>query len=204
MLEGKADMVIGSRFLSVKSSIPAYRKVGQRGFTALTNVASSVPVTDSQSGFRAFSRRAIERLHFSGTGLSVESEMQFQAKEHSLLITEVAISVLYAERAKRNPFGHGMQIIENMVKLVSMHRPLFFFGVQGLLLLLAGAFLATLTVSVYATTHQLALGYALGAVLLLMLGIMTMFVGLILHSVRSSFVELKKSVFSSITEVERA
>ena len=49
-------MVIGSRFLAVKSDIPAYRQVGQHLFTAVTNMASTVPVTDSQSGFRAFSR----------------------------------------------------------------------------------------------------------------------------------------------------
>ncbi len=77
-------MVIGSRFLSVKSRIPAYRRVGQLGLTAMTNMASAVPVTDLQSGFRAFSRRAIETLQFNGTGLSVELEMQFQAKEHGL------------------------------------------------------------------------------------------------------------------------
>lgn len=204
VLAGEADMVIGSRFLSVKSRIPAYRRVGQFGLTAITNMASAVPVTDSQSGFRAFSRKAIETLHFNGTGLSVESEMQFQAREHGLAIVEVPISVVYAEKAKRNPVAHGMQIIENIIKLVGMHRPLFFFGIQGLLMLMAGGFLSVVTINIYTATRQLALGYALIAIMLLMLGTMAIFVGLILHAVRSSFVELKKLMLANrvVTEQE--
>ncbi len=203
VLAGEADMVIGSRFLSVKSRIPAYRRIGQAGLTAMTNVASAVPVTDSQSGFRAFSRKAIETLQFNGTGLSVESEMQFQAKEHGLIIVEVPISVLYAEKAKRNPVAHGMQIIENIIKLVGMHRPLFFFGIQGLLMLMSGGFLAVITISIYSATRQLAMGYALVSIMLLMLGAMAIFVGLILHSVRSSFVELKKVMLANRAAKEK-
>jgi glycosyltransferase involved in cell wall biosynthesis len=202
VLMGEADMVIGSRFLSVKSHIPTYRKIGQAGFTALTNVASAVPVTDSQSGFRAFSRKAIEALHFNGTGLSVESEMQFQAKEHGLSIVEVPISVVYAEKAKRNPFAHGMQIIDNILHLVGTHRPFFFFGIQGLMMLIAGAFLSTVTVMTYSATRELAIGYALISVLLLLLGMLSVFVGLILHAVRSNFVDLKKVVLSRNASTE--
>jgi len=181
VLAGEADMVIGSRFLAVKSNIPAYRQVGQHLFTAMTNMASNVPVTDSQSGFRAFLRRAIELLHFTGTGLSVESEMQFAAKEHNLAITEVPISVVYAEKAKRNPIAHGLQILGNIVHMVSQNRPLFYFGLQGTAFLAAGTFMAAVTTDVFSHTHVLAVGYALAAVLLLILGILTLFVGLILN-----------------------
>jgi glycosyltransferase involved in cell wall biosynthesis len=203
VLGGEADMVIGSRFLSVKSRIPAYRKIGQAGFTALTNVASAVSVTDSQSGFRAFSRKAIEVLNFNGTGLSVESEMQFQAKEHGLSIVEVPISVVYAEKAKRNPLAHGMQLIENILHLVGLHRPFFFFGIQGLMMLIAGAFLSTVTVTTYSSTRELAVGYALISVLLLILGMLSVFVGLILHAVRSNFVALNKLLLSRYVPTEQ-
>ncbi len=194
VLSGAADMVIGSRFLSVKSVIPGYRRVGQYFFTVATNLASRQPVTDSQSGFRAFSRRAIETLQFTGSGLSVESEMQFQAKEHSLTIIEVPISVIYAEPAKRNPIAHGLQILSNLIKLVSQHRPLFFFGVPGLGLLLGGSMMGLVTVDILSTTHTLAVGYALLAMLLIMLGILSLFVGLILHAVGNLFLDLKKTV----------
>src|SRR3954451_7486812 len=106
ILDGCADVVIGSRFLQVKSAIPAYRQVGQHGLTLMTNLASGVSVSDSQSGFRAFSTRALEQLSFSQGGFSIESEMQFQAREHGLRVVEVPIEVIYAEPAKRNPIKH--------------------------------------------------------------------------------------------------
>jgi glycosyltransferase involved in cell wall biosynthesis len=194
VISGQADMVVGSRFLKVRSDIPFYRKVGQHALTTVTNVASAAPITDSQSGFRAFSRRAIEVLSFQGTGLSVESEMQFQAKAHGLTITEVPISVIYAEKAKRNPFTHGMQIITNILQLVGQHRPLFFFGFLGLVFLAVGSLLGAVTVGAYSDTHALAVGYALLSVLMLILGMAALFVGLILHSVHSSFEELKRTL----------
>ncbi len=198
ILQGQADMVVGSRFLEVKSKIPLYRKFGQHALTTATNIASSVSVTDSQSGFRAFSHKAIELLHFAGTGFSVESEMQFLAKEHSLKVAEVPISVVYQEKAKRNPFAHGMQIISNMAKLVGQHRPLFFFGLPGLICLLVGVGIGLVTTDIYSRSGALAMGYALLSVLMILLGILAVFVGMILHSVKAFFLDLKKSVQRSV------
>lgn len=196
--QGGADMVVGSRFLSVKSKIPTYRQVGQHLLTAATNLASSVSVTDSQSGFRAFSRKAIEVMHFSGTGLSVESEMQFLAKEHGLRVAEVPISVVYHQKAKRNPLSHGMQVISNVARLVGQHRPLLFFGVTGLIFLLIGVVMGTIIFDIYSRTRELAVGYSLIAVMMIVLGSLAIFVGLILHSVKAFFLDLKKTITLSV------
>ena len=206
VLDGEADIVIGSRFMDIKSDIPAYRKVGQHALTLTTNLTSGVFVTDSQSGFRALSRKAIELLHFNGTGLSVESEMQFLAKEHALTVREVPISVSYHEKAKRNPVSHGMQILTNIVKLVGQGRPLLFFGLPGVIALLCGVGLGLLTANIYSETHMLAIGYALISVLLTLTGILSIFVGLILHSVRAFFLDLRnvimhESVYDATTEI---
>jgi hypothetical protein len=77
VLAGVADVVVGSRFLQTKSDIPAWRQVGQHTLTALTNNMSGLKLSDSQSGFRAFSPTAVDLLRFTSQGLSVESEMQF-------------------------------------------------------------------------------------------------------------------------------
>jgi len=194
ILENKADLVVGSRFMSIKSKIPIYRRFGQHALTAATNLASRVNVSDSQSGFRAFSRQAIELMHFRGTGLSVESEMQFLVKEHALTILEVPISVVYEEKAKRNPFAHGVQIISNIVGLIGQNRPLFFFGFPGLVSLVLGVIWSLITLEIYSRTHELAIGYALIDVMLIILGILSIFVGLILHSVRAFFLDMKKII----------
>ena len=59
ILEKKADIVIGSRFLQ-RTQIPIYRKVGIKVITALYNLATKHGITDAQSGFRAYSRNALQ------------------------------------------------------------------------------------------------------------------------------------------------
>ncbi len=132
----RADVVVGSRFLQVKSDIPAYRQVGQHGLTLVTNLASGVRVSDSQSGFRAFSGRAVQHLTFTQGGFSIESEMQFLVKEHHLRVVEAPIKVIYAEKAKRNPVRHGLQVLNGVLRLMGQLRPLLFFGASGFMVFL--------------------------------------------------------------------
>jgi len=88
--------------------------LGHAAFNALTNFASGVRVTDSQSGYRAFSPRALEAIHFSSEGFSVESEMQFLAQEHGLRLKEVPISISYRDRAKRPVVTHGLRVLNGV------------------------------------------------------------------------------------------
>ncbi len=183
---GVADVVVGSRFLGVRSHIPRWRIWGQRALTLATNLASGVTITDSQSGFRALSQRALETLAFRPEGgFSLESEMQFLAQQHGLSIQEVPVSVTYAERPKRNPFGHGFQVVNGILVLVSQHRPLIFFGVPGLLILILGLALGAIVVDRYNDYQTLAVGTALISILLAIIGIQTLFTGIILHSIRA-------------------
>jgi glycosyltransferase involved in cell wall biosynthesis len=195
---GDADVVVGSRFMSIKSDIPAYRKVGQHGLTLVTNLASGVSISDSQSGFRAFSARALEQLSFSQGGFSIESEMQFLVREHRLRVLEVPIKVIYAEPAKRNPVSHGMQVLNGILRLVGQIRPLLFFGLSGLVTLLAGLALGLHIVDIYARTQTLAIGYGLLMVMLCVIGMLLVFVGLVLHSTRGMLLELRRSMLDRI------
>ena len=193
ILTGAADMTVGSRFLDIRSDIPAYRKIGQHGLTVATNLSSGVHLTDSQSGFRAFSVAAIDALSFRGSGFSVESEMQFLVREHRLRVVEVPISVIYEEPAKRNPVAHGMAVLNGIVRLVSQGRPLFFFGTPGFVCLFLGFLLALHVVSIYDTTRILAVGYAMIVVLLTITGTLAIFVGIILHALRGLLVDLERT-----------
>jgi len=182
----QADIVVGSRFLGVRSPIPRWRTLGQHALTLATNVASGVALTDSQSGFRALSRKALQTLTFRpGGGFSVESEMQFLVQQHRLSIIEVPVRMMYVERSKRNPFTHGFQVLNGILALVSQHRPLFFFGVPGLVILALGLALGAVVVDRYNTYQTLAVGYALISVLLDIIGIQTLFTGIVLHSIRA-------------------
>ena len=196
--DNEADVVVGSRFLSIKSDIPAYRKVGQHGLTLVTNLASGVSVSDSQSGFRAFSAHALEKLSFSQGGFSIESEMQFLVREHRLRVQEVPIKVIYAEPAKRNPVSHGMQVLNGILRLVGQIRPLLFFGLAGFATLLLGLGLGAHIVDIYARTQTLAVGYGLLTVLLFVVGMLLVFVGFVLHSTRGMLLELRRNLIDRI------
>ena len=186
---GEAEMVIGSRFIGIKSEIPPWRIIGQHALTIATNFASGVYTTDSQSGFRAFSPDVLPFMKFQAKGFSLESEMQFIANENELRVAEVPISVVYEEPSKRNPVSHGLQVLNGVLRLVGQMRPLLFFGTSGLLILLVGSALGFWVVNSYQSSPELAVGYALISVLLCLVGIISLATGVILHSVRALLID---------------
>jgi len=184
ILKGDADMVVGSRFAGVRSEIPRWRVAGQHALTMATNVGSGLRLSDTESGFRAFSRRALEEMRFSGSGFAIEPATQFQAKARGWKVVEVPIHVHYELPMKRNPVLHGVGQIDAILRLIAEHRPLLFFGVPGLLILLAGLGLGLQVVRIYDASQQLAVGYSLITVLLVIVGILASFVGIMLHAIR--------------------
>jgi glycosyltransferase involved in cell wall biosynthesis len=185
ILDDKADMVVGSRYLGIRSSIPGYRVWGHRVLTSLSNLSSRVKLTDSQSGLRAFSTNAMEAFSFAEEGLSVESEMQFLVKESGLRTIEIPISVGYHGKAKRNPLTHGMGVLNGILGLISRRIPLFFFGVPGILMLAFGFWEGFRVIQGWNTYQAFYLGPALIAVLLCVVGALSLFTGLILHTIKS-------------------
>jgi len=194
ILEGKADIVVGSRYLNGRCFVPLHRILGHRAFTFLTNLVSGVHVTDSQSGFRAFSPRAVEALLFSSSGFSVESEMQFLARENDLRMVEVPVTARYEDRPKRPVVAHGLMVLNGVLRLIGQYRPLLFFGVPGTAILLFGLLWGAWVVDIYRTSQTLAVGYALIVVLLVLMGIFSLFTGIILHSIRALVLEIKAAI----------
>ncbi|MGI6129519.1 MAG: glycosyltransferase family 2 protein [bacterium] len=118
VLSGDADIVVGSRFIEGSYLIPLHRRISQIVLNVVTYIGSHVWVSDSQSGFRSFSRYAIGIMEFQGKGFSIESEMQFIAARHGLKIKEVPISTIYGGRAKRNLFLQGLDVLFGVFSLV--------------------------------------------------------------------------------------
>lgn len=184
ILDGEADVVIGSRFLGQIQKPPFYRRLGQRVLTTVTNVGSGQKLGDSQSGFRAYSSKALRELNVSENGMSVSSEIQFAIGKAGLRVAEVPISVYYAERAKRSPLGHGLNVLTRVMVLMSLRQPLVLFGVPGLGLLAGGLVFGVRFFTIYGQTGQIATGSALGALLLCISGILSLFAALMLQSMK--------------------
>lgn len=184
ILEGDADLVVGSRFLDVKSDIPGWRQIGQHGLTLFTNMASGTPLTDSQSGFRALSPDAARQLKFQTSDFSMESEMQFAIHDLKLTAAEVPISCVYEEPSKRNPVTHGIEVMLGIVRLVAHVRPLFFGTICAIGLWLTGAGLSIDVIMAFNQGGSLPLTSSLVSVGLIVIGSTAFICGIMLQSVR--------------------
>lgn len=122
-LAGAADVVVGSRYLSQRSEVPLHRTLGQIAFNVMTTLASGIPCSDSQSGFRAFNRRAICAMRIAETTFSVECEQQFECSAHGLRLAEVPISCSYAQAEKRSAYVQGAIVLSRLVSM-SLERRL--------------------------------------------------------------------------------
>ncbi len=131
----KLDILVGSRFLG-ENNAPLYRLFGLHVLTASAGLGSGIYLTDSQSGFRVLSRRAIDHLELREGAFAVESEMQFEAARKNLRLGETPIMIRYAGAARRSPVVHGVSVLIRTILLTARRRP------HRLPLLIATPFLA--------------------------------------------------------------
>ena len=118
IIEDGADLVNGSRYMNgPEENTPAYRRVGQKVLDIATNISAGTKVTDSQSGFRAFSSKSKNVFRFKDTGFGIESEMLVDASEAGLKIVEVPITVRYdLDGSTKDPITHGVGVLFNIAK----------------------------------------------------------------------------------------
>jgi len=116
-IQNGADMVIGSRMLTGFKGMPWYRRVAQLLGNVVTLVLFGAWVTDSQSGFRAFNRYALDKIEIKTNRMEVSSELVAEAKRNQLALKEVPIKAIYTEYSlsKGQSFFVG---VKTLVKLV--------------------------------------------------------------------------------------
>jgi glycosyltransferase involved in cell wall biosynthesis len=193
ILKGEADIIVGSRYLANTSNTPAHRRIGHKFLNLATSVSSGVGVSDSQCGYRAFSRKAYEAIHFNSSGFSVESEMQFLAKEKGLKILEIPVTIRYLDKGKRPAIKQGMGVLNGILHMIGQYRPLLFFGGSGFVIMSAGIIWGIIVVERFAKTGHLAVGYTMICVLLSMVGLVLFSTGITLHSIRALLLNLFRS-----------
>ncbi len=95
LTEKNSDIAIGSRFLNGENNIPVMRQVFNRIANIITFLLAGIMLTDSQSGLKAFSRRALDTIQLSANGFEFSSEIIREAQHYNLKITEVPVAVEY-------------------------------------------------------------------------------------------------------------
>lgn len=194
IIEDIADIVNGSRYLSgADKNTPFYRRVGQKILDKATNISTSLDITDTQSGFRAFSRDAIPYFKFKEDGFAIESEMLSDAAESNLRIVEVEIGVSYdVEGSTKHPLSHGASVLYRIIRDMELRRPLYYFTFPGLIIVLIGAILTLIFLRDYILGKSIHMGPTILAIMLTLFGTFFMFTGIILDSMKKMIMEYAK------------
>lgn len=113
----KIDLLIGSRLIDSKG-MSRVKILGNRGLSFITFILFGINSTDSQSGLRIFSRRALEELRWKTRGYEFCSEMLWRARQQNMIIDEYPIKAIYTEysKGKGQNNWNAINIIKSLLK----------------------------------------------------------------------------------------
>ena len=178
------DISIGFRFGN-NTEMPFWRKIGKRILDYATSFGNGGHVTDSQCGFRAFNKKAVESLtrSMNGEAFSVESEQLIKAHELGLGFANTTITCKYKNlnTSTKGPASHGASVLSYIIWLVAQKRPLLFIGVPGFIFVILGIFLGIYILQYYNQTHVFLISYAILISIFSIVGALGMFIGLMLN-----------------------
>ena len=176
------DVVIGSRFLNDQQT-PTYRKAGIKIITSATNYSTNLKVSDSQSGFRAYSSAAVKEIFPTETGMAVSTEILLKVSNKGLSLAEVPITVSYqGDTSTQNPVSHGTSVFATTMKYVSIRHPLLFYGLPGIILFFTGLGVGISFLDAYLYQQQIFYGSLLGSIVLILVGSVLILAAVLLYS----------------------
>jgi len=142
LLENRADVVIGSRFIRDYRHPSLLKHFGNMAFSRIISILTSQKITDAQSGFRAFTREVAEKINIR-MGQTYTQQMIIQAAYYKFKIVEVPISVRERIHGRsklvRNPLSFAYNAWKLLITIIAIYYPIKFFGLFGILLILSGS-----------------------------------------------------------------
>ena len=187
IIDQEVDLVIGSRFLDEsEKEVPQYRKVGIKVITKITNASIKKQLTDSQSGFRAYSKKVLVKLNPSELGMGISTEILIKASSKNFRITEVPIKILYAgDTSTHNPVSHGSSVILSTIKYTSIEHPLKFYGIPSMILFIIGISFTYLSAEYYAEIGRLNTNLTIIAAGTVLIAVVLLITSILLYSLVS-------------------
>ncbi|MDH4358780.1 MAG: glycosyltransferase family 2 protein [Candidatus Berkelbacteria bacterium] len=116
VLKKEADLVIGTRLIRSRG-MPAIKKFGNIFLNLVTYILSGYLVSDSQSGFRAFSRGFLKKIKLSAMGYEICSETIIEAARFHARVQEIPIRVIYSKYSKKKGQSilNGLYIVSKLI-----------------------------------------------------------------------------------------
>jgi len=184
ILNDDQDLVIGNRF-DKNDEMPKYREIGNKMLDRLSNMALKLPLKDTQSGFRAYSKNAIQLITFSNKGFGADSEILINAYDKGLKITEEKVTVIYNTGYKtstKNPISHTSGVVASLIELILIKHPLKFLGFPGILLIFSGIVTSIYVVSLFNEIKYFSIGFTMLGMGLFIFGLLLILVSGLLYS----------------------
>jgi len=186
IVDGQADISIGSRFLEEGDNAPKYRKLGINIITKVTNSSLSEKITDAQSGFRAYNNKVLQSLTPSDSGMGISTEILIKSSNLGLKIAEVPTEIQYeGETSSQNPISHGTGVLISTLKYISIERPLVFYGIPSFIFFIIGLTFTFFAVQYYAEIGRLNTNLTLIAGGTLLIGVILVVTTILLYSMVS-------------------
>ncbi len=157
VLEGKADMVIGDRLSSTyfTENKRPFHNFGNRIVRFLINFLFKNKVKDIMTGYRAFSREFVKGYPVLSKGFEIETEMTIHAVDKNYKLVEIPVT--YRDRpegsvSKLNTYSDGFRVLKTIAILFKEYKPLMFFNLIALVLLIISCVLQVPIFSEYIKT----------------------------------------------------
>jgi len=186
----EADLVIGSRYGGsyMNLEIPRYRRIGLSIIDFMNRKLVNSRIKDTQSGFRVYTKNVIGIMsQYSSTGFGVETEQLSRAELYNLRIVEVPVTIRYKglkNTSKQNAFLHGMRIVSTILEIAVEKRPLLFFGVSGMVLMVAAIITTVIVAQLYTKTTYFSVPLTLVALGFVFIGFMLILISLVLYELK--------------------
>ena len=187
IINQEAELVIGSRFLDdSEKEVPQYRKVGIKLITKITNASIKEKLTDSQSGFRAYSKKIVNELNPSELGMGISTEILIKASSKNFKISEVPIKILYSgDTSTHNPISHGSSVILSTIKYTSIEHPLKFYGIPSVVFFIIGLSFTYMAAQYYTEIGRLSTNLTIVAAGTVLIAVVLLITSILLYSLVS-------------------
>jgi len=135
------DQVIGDRLINAEEgSFSRLNLFGNHMLNMLFKIAHSRDLHDILSGYRAFTKMAVQQMHLKETGFEIETEISVESVRNGQRV--MVVPIRYSRRpgtaTKLSPFHDGIKIVSTIYRLARVNNPMFYFGLMGIFTTLLG------------------------------------------------------------------
>ena len=190
VLSKKADMVIGDRLSSTyfEENKRRFHNSGNKLVRKLINFIFKSDISDIMTGMRGFSYEFVKSFPVSSKEFEIETEMTIFALNHNFLIEELPIEYrdrMEGSESKLNTFSDGYKVVNLLLGLFRDIRPLFFFSLVTLvLLIIAGLYFFPVLIDFFMTGFVEKVPTLIAVGVVAIVAVIIFFTGVVLHVVR--------------------